>query len=190
MRTVGISMMFALLVSGASACGGDDGGNDTNTDNNSDDADDTADDDIVVDDTSDDTTDDTTDDSTPPDAPPSSGAEGIGKVCVRAMMGADCPASAPSCVALAAGPNGFCTAACGTSADNMTVPPNGNATCSAVAPAVPSGTPACVLYGEAMNGQVPWACGILCGTVDNMGTPVELGDCPTGLTCTANLCQP
>lgn len=189
MRTVGISMMFALLVSGAAACGGDDGGSDnTNTDNNNDD-DNT--DDITVDDTSADMTDDNTDNTPLPDASTGGGgAEAIGKVCVLAMNGADCPPAAPSCVALVQGTNGFCTAACGTSADNMTPPANGNATCAAVTPAVPSGTVACGLYGEAMNGMVPWACGIFCGTIDNMGTPQDLGMCPTGLTCTQNLCQP
>jgi hypothetical protein len=47
------------------------------------------------------------------------------------------------------------------------------------------GTPACALYAPAGSGQVQWECGILCG----MAGSANLGNCPTGLTCSGNLCQ-
>ncbi len=197
MRTVGISMMFALLVSGAAACGGDDGGN---TDNNNDDmADDNTDDDIVVDDTSDDTT-----DNTPlPDAPVG-GVTGLGQKCDPAMMNADCPANAPICVGIAGGNgNTYCTPTCltgGTSTTNaqgqftMFTPAPMPAQCAAAYTASP-GMPACGLIlaympmdaTPAANTQytdIALGCAVLC----------DAGACPTGMTCSTiggnQICEP
>lgn len=120
-----------------------------------------------------------------PDAPVvNPPAQGLGKVC---MAPADCPAGAPICAQLSAGAaNGFCTLICGsTAAGSMTPPANGNAMCQASMPAPGAGTVGCVLTAQPMGGMMSWACGIGCG--DLMG--MNLGGCPGGLTCTANLCQ-
>jgi len=58
-------------------------------------------------------------------------------------------------------------------------PPNGDAMCSSS-----SGTPRCALTDQ-KTGTQTWYCGIECG----MAGAMNLGTCPTGLTCTSNLCQ-
>jgi hypothetical protein len=191
MRTVGISMMFALLVSGAAACGGDDGGSD-NADNNNDDNTD----DITVDDNVDDNVDDTTDntDGTLPDAP-SGGLTGLGQACVPAMEGRDCPANTPACLSGQGDTLGICTNLCinnGTFMTNAESQPTniqpadfstGNPTCEAIYTGGPSGIPSCSAIANVMptgaftpntNYTFIVACQVECGTGDS---------CPAGLTC-------
>jgi hypothetical protein len=207
MRTVGISMMFALLVSGAAACGGDDGGDDGNTDNqNDDDDDDNADDDIVVDDNVDDNTDDTdesTDDVPPPDG--SSGSVmGLGQKCDPAMMNADCPTNAPFCVGIAGGNgNTYCTPTClenGSSTTNAQgqftafTPAPSQTACPGAFTSTP-GNPVCglILAYTPMDANpapntaytgIALGCAVLC----------DAGACPTGMTCSTigqnQICEP
>jgi hypothetical protein len=129
-------------------------------------------------------------DAAPPpvDAPQGpQAAQGLGKTCTSP---ADCPTSAPLCAkATQTGP-GFCTLSCGTTAVppqgmDPTPPADGTAMCMAAQPAPPSGTPLCAITGSPANDMIPWACGIACGSF--MGQ--DLGECPQGLTCNANLCQ-
>jgi hypothetical protein len=204
MRTVGISMMFALLVSGAAACGGDDGGDGGSDNNNDDTADNT--DDITVDDTSDNT--DNTD-GTLPDAP-TGGLTGLGQACVVAMQGADCPSTTDGCLSYTQGATmGICTKICipnGTfSTDAQSAPTNvqpadfdaaGGATCTgaytgtvgtAICDAIVNVMPAPPLQPNT-NYTFLAACSIECGAGNT---------CPSGLTCvpgqTAELpsiCQP
>ena len=124
-----------------------------------------------------------------PDAPMSAAAMGLGKVCDQTHM---CPTTgATMCVKLSASAtSGFCTLGCGTTtappAGTMAAPPaGGDAMCTASTPAPGAGTPACVLSNAPANNMIAWDCGILCGT---SGT-TNLGTCPSGLTCTMNICQ-
>jgi hypothetical protein len=122
-----------------------------------------------------------------PDAAPDNESSGLGQVCTPQMA---CPAGAPECAAFEKNATqGMCTLSCGTgepaSGGGMPTPPaTGDATCAAGYTG--TGTPACVVYGEEVDGMVPWSCGVLCGT---SGT-TNLGECPTGLTCTSNFCMP
>jgi hypothetical protein len=127
--------------------------------------------------------------------PDAAAFSGLGEVCVLATP--DCPVAAPMCITTsAAGGEGFCSVSCGTTpeppAGMMPTPPaNGNQLCADafMGEVGTDGTPACVLFGAAQGGQVPWACGVACGMVG--GT--NLGGCPSGLTCganLANLCEP
>lgn len=126
-------------------------------------------------------------DAAPPvDAPPSIPmAEGLGKLCNQQTP---CPDSAPICAIAQGSANGFCTLQCGTTPEqqNPMPPANGHQICQMAQPAPPSGTPLCVVTGGAQNGTIPWACGVMCGTFQGQ----ELGNCPGGLTCVNNFCQP
>lgn len=120
-----------------------------------------------------------------PDAPGGGDLVGLGQVCTD---NPDCvTGEATVCAALDANATqGFCTLSCGTSTSTDTPPTGGDATCAAAfmgeTPA--QGTPLCAIYsGTAPN--VMWYCAVACGTAGTM----ELGGCPDGLTCTANICQ-
>jgi hypothetical protein len=124
------------------------------------------------------------------DAPPTTAAAmGLGKVCDQTHM---CPTTgASTCVALTQGAtHGFCTLSCGSGAvpaagaDPMP-PAGGDAICMGSTPAPGAGTPACALSAAAANNMIPWDCAILCGTSGS----TNLGDCPSGLVCTSNVCQ-
>jgi hypothetical protein len=115
---------------------------------------------------------------------------GLGQVCDNTVM---CPATgATNCVAISGtATHGWCTLDCGET--QTTTPPgaSGNTICADAysRPSPAEGTPLCAIYsgtGAAMD-QPPftWSCAIGCGNLQ--GT--ELGGCPTGLTCTANICQ-
>ncbi len=115
---------------------------------------------------------------------------GFGQLCDNTNM---CPATgATDCVAISAtAAHGWCTLECGETPDDTAAPTGGTAICAgAYSGEVPAdGTPACAIYagtGPQMD-QPPftWSCAVLCGNY--MGT--ELGGCPTGLTCTDNICQ-
>ena len=117
------------------------------------------------------------------DAPPGSGATGLGKDCTGAGSGdpSMCPASDPQCVTLGGG-KFFCTKTCGMSTGSNMPPMNGNQTCAMME--MSSGTPLCALYqgsGSAFN----WSCAVACG----MYMTMNLGTCPSNLTCTGNICQ-
>jgi hypothetical protein len=122
-----------------------------------------------------------------PDAPGGNTATGLGQVC---NAGAPCPTEAALCAELDDPANGgFCTLSCGMTPDpgagtDPTPPAGGDATCQGAYNGA-SGTPACVIYGAAQAGQIPWYCGVLCGTSGTM----NFGECPNGLTCNANLCD-
>jgi hypothetical protein len=124
------------------------------------------------------------------DGPPTTAAAtGLGKVCDQTHM---CPTTgATTCVALTMGAaHGFCTLSCGMGAvpaagANPTPPTGGDAVCMGSTPAPGAGTPACALSAPAANNMIPWDCAVLCG----MSGTTNLGECPAGLVCTANVCQ-
>ncbi len=98
-----------------------------------------------------------------------------------------CSAEAPICIPTGFGSAQYCSTSCGNGAagsgSNAPDPPvGGDAICRS---RVSTGTPACLLYGVAQNGVVPWWCAILCGTLGSD----NLGDCPSGLVCISNSCQ-
>ena len=72
---------------------------------------------------------------------------------------------------------------------NQAPPPSGgDAICAAQMPNNGTGKPQCALAGVGSgtgNMAIDWSCGIRCGTAGS----ADLGTCPTGLTCTQNLCQ-
>nr|HEX4318554.1 hypothetical protein [Kofleriaceae bacterium] len=115
------------------------------------------------------------------------------------------------CVSLTESPHFFCTLGCGTGpcagsatsgsdanclgsgtgSDGPPPPAGGDAICEAAEQAPGgTGTPRCTLFAADPEGSgadsVDWACAILCGT--DMGGN-SLGTCPTGLTCTGNICR-
>jgi hypothetical protein len=112
------------------------------------------------------------------DAPP--GPAGLGKICTGP---ADCPASAPICGSL--GGAMFCTAQCASQAGSGQPPTNSHATCMAFTDT--GGTPTCSILQapSGSNTNYTYFCGIQCGTYMSM----NFGTCPTGLTCTGNLCR-
>lgn len=110
----------------------------------------------------------------------------LGKVCTG--VAGECPADAPDCLAFSKGADhGICTLECGTSQDPMMPPAGGNPICAAQYDGS-SGTPICAGTSGMDAGTYTWVCLVGCGTFDNNGTPVELGDCPNGLVCTDNAC--
>ena len=119
-----------------------------------------------------------------PDAPPTTQPSmGLGKTCDQANP---CPTQDPPFLCATVGTVGFCTKICGNTAAGATTPPaDGNTKCMAIQPASPSGTPLCALTAPPMNNTMDWACALGCGVFMNQ----NLGDCPTGLTCTSNICQ-
>jgi len=153
-----------------------------------------------------------TPDAAPPDAPPAA-ITGLGKSCVVAMQGADCPANANGCLGpfVQGGTTGFCTVVCvnnGTFMTNGATPPaptnvmpadltQQNATCAGIYAGPAVGTPSCspgqggVLFGRAPAGDLQpntnytfkLACGIGCGPNNT---------CPGTLTCNTslNVCIP
>jgi len=130
-----------------------------------------------------------------PQPEPNAPAVGIGQVCDQNNA---CPAEAPLCLAFSQNASaGMCTASCGTTP----IPEGGQAEppdpmLDQVCPTYSgSGTSACVLglAGEANATEQEWACAVLCGTLQTQQGPLELGECPGGLTCgaaQANLCSP
>jgi hypothetical protein len=115
------------------------------------------------------------------DAPAAMGS--LGKICTGAGSGdaTMCNAAAPQCVTLGGGVF-FCTKMCGTSTGSNMPPANGNQTC--VMGEMSTGTPVCALYqGSGM--MYNWSCAVACGMYMNM----NLGTCPTGLTCNGNICR-
>lgn len=125
-----------------------------------------------------------------PDAPPGGGpdappmgmidagpmnppAMGLGQVCDGTNM---CPTGGAMyiCTTLDMdNTDGLCTLSCGTSADTMTPPAGGDATCS-MAYTGTIGSARCVLYDTmSMPPNVQWYCGILCSATN---------ECPGGLT--------
>jgi len=124
----------------------------------------------------------------PPDAP--AGLTGLGQSCNPAMMDADCPANAPSCVGLAGGTKTYCTPLCLT---------NGSATTDAtgqIMTTTPAPTPATCTgaYSGAIGTAV---CGVILTytpmdamlmpnkayTGINLGCAIRCsaaGTCPTG----------
>ena len=114
------------------------------------------------------------------DAPP--GKTGLGNLCSQAMP---CGTEAPLCIALGMGKPSWCSAVCGQSAGSDMPPAGGQAVCDEFMST--PGTPLCAVVRPPSGNetQYTWACGVYCGTFMGM----ELGTCPTGLTCTSNLCQ-
>ena len=121
------------------------------------------------------------------DAAPDNVATELGKVCTAA--GNECPADAPECLAFGGGmpDHGICTLECGTSQSMQMPPAGGMAICTAQYDGS-SGTPLCGGISNMNAGTYTWVCVVGCGTFDNGGTPVELGECPNGLVCTDNAC--
>jgi len=115
------------------------------------------------------------------DAPPA-GILGLGQIC----YGGDCvTGSATTCSALAAGAeHGFCTLTCGTTQTTDAPPADGNTICAgAYQGTTPTqGTPGCALY-SGTAAPYEWSCAVLCGTSGS----TDLGGCPDGLTCGADL---
>ena len=125
-----------------------------------------------------------------PDAP--MGLTGLGQRCDPAMMNADCPAAAPTCIGLQGGSATYCTPHClmnGTATTNAqgqitsTMPaPNamactsnfsgtvGSAACGVILSYMPMDM---TLQPNKMYTQIVLGCVIRCGAA---------GDCPTGFT--------
>ena len=115
------------------------------------------------------------------------------------------------CVSLPPSPHFFCTLGCGTGpcggsatsgsdascatgsgSDAPVAPADGDAMCEQAAQAAGgTGSVRCVLFAADPQGSgqdsIDWACGILCGTQGSGGS--DFGGCPTGLTCTQNICR-
>ncbi len=136
------------------------------------------------------------------DAPPPTGLTGLGQKCVPAMMGADCPTNANTCVSVSAGGAGFCTPLCVTNGSGMTnaqgqftsVTPAPNTAACTGAYTGTVGMPACLALLSYTPMDMPLmasknytginiACVIRCGTGNT---------CDTGLTCntTFGACLP
>jgi hypothetical protein len=116
------------------------------------------------------------DDTATPDAMVAEAGQ-VGASC-DSTAGVMCPVDVPACVSLDMdGADQFCTKPCGTSADAMTPPAEGDAACAEGY--VGAATPACVLGQEAGPGMVNWYCGLGCGTAGGM----SFGDCPANLVC-------
>jgi hypothetical protein len=167
-----LALVGALAVALAPACG-DDGGGTTTVGDGDGDGDGDADAAVTT------------------DAPPA--ATAWGQVCDNATA---CPTTDLSCVAVSStATQGWCTIGCGstpwTGTGEPPAPTDGDAVCAAgfVGTSPTEGTPACTIY--APNAAAPnttmadWSCGIVCGMVQTM----DFGGCPSGMTCTSNLCQ-
>ena len=163
MRPARLIVLSMFVVSMFAACGGDDGGSGGNVDAPK-----------VID--------------AAPDAP--AGLTGLGQSCDPAMMDADCPTTAPSCVGLAGGTKTYCTPNCLT---------NGSATTDAqgqITTTTPAPTPAncTAAYSGAIGTP---ACGLILSytpmdatlmpnkayTGINLGCVIRCssaGTCPTG----------
>lgn len=101
-----------------------------------------------------------------------------------------CPQSVPNCYRKPGDQNGFCTLDCGTTYPDMpgdlTPPVGGDEICASAKPAPPVGTPRCAITFDGETPALGWGCAIACGSVGGQ----NLGPCPGGLTCVANLCTP
>ncbi len=170
MRIARLSVLFALVVSTVAACGGDDGEGGGTIDAPK-----------VID--------------APPDAAP---VAGLGKACVAAMNGADCPTNAPRCVGFTGAGGTYCTPLCvsngtATGAANgqftNIMPAPSNALCAAAFSGT-VGMPTCagvlggympadatVVVGKAYT-NINMSCAILCGASNA---------CPAGLTANTSL---
>ncbi|HUH03537.1 MAG TPA: hypothetical protein VML75_16180 [Kofleriaceae bacterium] len=167
-------MVGALAVALAPACG-DDGGTTTTAGDGDGDGDGDGGADATV----------------TPDAPPA--ATEWGQICDGSTA---CPSTDLSCVAVSAqATQGWCTVGCGSTAwdgtGSPTAPVGGDALCaSSYYGTTPTeGTGACAIYApdaaSPNTTMADWSCAILCGVA---GT-TDYGGCPTGMTCTSNLCQ-
>ncbi|HTJ45144.1 MAG TPA: hypothetical protein VL463_23720 [Kofleriaceae bacterium] len=106
-----------------------------------------------------------------------------------------CALSGDECLSDGTSQSGFCGTQCGPTTQTMTPGTDYDTNCSSHYKGT-GGTPACLFYsGTGTNGDQPpftWYCAVACGTYMNM----NLGTCPTGLTCknfsgqTYGACQP
>ena len=170
--------MFAASTLALTACGGDDGGGEGDDDDDMD-----MPDAMPVEDM--------------PDAmpeEPEQNAAGLGNMCDPAAADPGCPETTPECTFFAKGDPGFCSFSCGTAPEPQPgmdpEPPEGGQEACMVG-YTGDATPACVVYGAAEGGQIPWSCGLLCGTFTPQGgQEVDFGTCPANLTCESNFCIP
>ncbi len=172
MRIARLSVLSILVaVSMFAACGGDDGGGGGGN----------IDAPIVID--------------APPDA---AAVSGLGKACVAAMNGADCPANAPRCVGFTGAGGTYCTPLCVTNG-TATGAANNQFTAITPAPSDPAcaaafsgtvGTPRCV---GVLGGYMPADMTIVVGrsyTNINMSCAIACGAsmaCPAGLTANSSI---
>jgi hypothetical protein len=96
--------------------------------------------------------------------------------------------SGPCGGSASSGSDAGCTT--GSGSDAPQPPSNGDAMCqTAVEASGGTGEVKCILFAAdpqgSGNDSVDWTCGILC----NQDGSNDFGSCPTGLTCTNNICQ-
>jgi hypothetical protein len=150
----------------------------------------------------------------PPRNPDAPVATGLGKDCSGSGSGDSslCPGTDPICTMVFQSVGFFCTESCGYgscapggtfgsdncycngagcpnqgSAGAYAQPPAGGDAICAMQKSMTTATHACLLVSDGPNAgsAMAWSCGLYCGSAGGS----DYGNCPSNMTCVANLCQ-